>query len=59
MLVSVENVSKGFAGHQVLQNIDLKIEDHDRIGLIGVNGAGKSTLLKLIIGQEHCKLYSR
>ena len=52
MLVSVENVSKGFAGHQVLQNIDLKIEDHDRIGLIGVNGAGKSTLLKLIIGQE-------
>lgn len=52
MLVSIENVSKGFAGHEVLQNIDLKIEDQDRIGLIGVNGAGKSTLLKLIIGNE-------
>jgi len=52
MLVSIENVSKGFAGHEVLQNVDLKIEDQDRIGLIGVNGAGKSTLLKLITGSE-------
>ncbi len=52
MLVAVENVSKGFASHEVLKNISLKIEDRDRIGLIGANGAGKSTLLRLINGKD-------
>ena len=50
MLVAIDNLSKSFAGHQVLQNVSLKIEDRDRIGLIGANGAGKSTLLKMIVG---------
>ncbi len=31
-----------------LQNINLEIEQGDRIGIIGKNGAGKSTLLKLL-----------
>lgn len=50
MLVAIDNISKSFAGHLVLQNVSLKIEDRDRIGLIGANGAGKSTLLKMIVG---------
>lgn len=50
MIIDINGVSKSFGAKTVLTNIDLKIEDHDRIGLIGENGAGKSTLLNIIIG---------
>jgi ABC-type polysaccharide/polyol phosphate transport system ATPase subunit len=35
---------------QALENIDLRVEEGDRLGIIGHNGAGKSTLLKLLAG---------
>ncbi len=52
MLVSVEQVKKIYNGRAVLDGVDLRIEDTDRIGLIGVNGCGKSTLLRLLMGEE-------
>ncbi len=51
MIVNLVNVSKFFGAEEILTDISLKIEDHDRIGLIGANGAGKSTLLNLITGE--------
>lgn len=48
MIVNLMNVSKAFGAQEVLKDVSLKIEDQDRIGLIGANGAGKSTLLNLI-----------
>ena len=50
MVLSIEQLNKSFGANVVLENITAKIEDGDRIGLIGVNGAGKSTLLNLITG---------
>ncbi|WRS28012.1 ABC-F family ATP-binding cassette domain-containing protein [Oscillospiraceae bacterium MB08-C2-2] len=51
MILQLEDISKGFGAHQVLNPLTAKIEDQDRIGLIGVNGAGKSTLLNIIYGE--------
>ncbi|MBQ7083155.1 MAG: ABC-F type ribosomal protection protein [Oscillospiraceae bacterium] len=50
MVLSIEQLNKSFGANLILQDITAKIEDSDRIGLIGVNGAGKSTLLNLIVG---------
>ena len=50
-LLSLRDVSLGFGGHPILENINLQIERGERLGLVGRNGAGKSTLLKLIVGE--------
>lgn len=50
MILEITGLSKSFGAKTVLSNLDLKIEDRDRIGLIGENGAGKSTLLNIIVG---------
>lgn len=54
MLVTLNHVSKGFAGESVLKNISLSIQETDRIGLLGVNGVGKTTLLNIITGALIC-----
>ena len=51
MLIELNNVSKSFGIDKVLENINLTINDNDRIGLLGINGAGKSTLLNIISGE--------
>lgn len=52
MLLSVTDLNKIYNGETILEGINLTIDEHDRIGLIGVNGCGKSTLIRLIIGEE-------
>ncbi len=49
-LVSLQNVSIGFRGPYLLDDISCQIEASGRIGLLGRNGAGKSTLLKMLRG---------
>lgn len=50
MLVSLTNINKFYNGNQILNNVNLTIDENDRIGLVGVNGCGKSTLLKILTG---------
>jgi len=52
MLLSMTNVNKFYNGNQILKNVNLTIDENDRIGLIGINGCGKTTLLRLITGKE-------
>jgi ATP-binding cassette subfamily F protein uup len=50
-LISLQDVSIGFGGPRLLEEINLQIEEGEWIGLLGRNGMGKSTLLKLISGE--------
>ena len=50
MLISLNNISKGFLDKKILNNITLAVNDKDRIGLLGINGVGKTTLLNIISG---------
>lgn len=52
MLLRLTDINKFYNGNQVLSHVSMTVEDHDRIGLIGVNGCGKSTLLRILIGNE-------
>jgi len=49
-LVVFEKVSLGFGQKTIVNELDLRIGEGERIGLIGPNGSGKSTLLKLLSG---------
>ncbi|HOF40827.1 MAG TPA: ABC-F family ATP-binding cassette domain-containing protein [Candidatus Hydrogenedentes bacterium] len=50
-LVRLQKVSKSYDGIPVLDDVDFRIEDGEKIGLIGRNGTGKTTLFRLITGQ--------
>ncbi len=51
-LLRIENASAGYeADRPILSGIDLRIDNDDRIALLGQNGNGKSTLAKLIAGR--------
>ncbi|WP_026882599.1 ABC-F family ATP-binding cassette domain-containing protein [Clostridium akagii] len=51
-LLSIENISKSYSEKILFDNLNLGIDEGDKIGVIGVNGTGKSTLLKIIAGLE-------
>ena len=50
-ILAMEGVSVGYGGPPVLKRLDLRIDQDDRIALLGRNGEGKSTLSKLIAGR--------
>ena len=51
MLITSENMTFGYDGTPILENINFTVNETDRIGLIGSNGEGKTTLIKLILGE--------
>jgi ATP-binding cassette subfamily F protein 3 len=51
-IIAMEGVSVGYdPGDPVLKRLSLRIDDDDRVALLGANGNGKSTLAKLIAGR--------
>jgi ATP-binding cassette subfamily F protein 3 len=50
-ILRIENGTAGYGETTVLSQLDLRIDQDDRIALLGQNGQGKSTLAKLISGR--------
>ena len=50
-VLALEKVDVGYGGPPVLRGLDLRIDQDDRIALLGANGNGKSTLAKLLAGR--------
>lgn len=48
MLLTVNEVSKSFTGHQALDRVSLEVPRGSIYGLLGPNGAGKTTLIRII-----------
>ena len=51
MLLSADNLSFGFNGGSLLENLCFSLNEGDRVGLIGANGEGKTTLIRLILSE--------
>jgi len=49
-LFEMHSLSASYGANMVLQDVDLKVNENDFIGVIGPNGGGKTTLLKVILG---------
>jgi iron complex transport system ATP-binding protein len=49
-MLALQNVSAGYAGRPILQDIAVNISAGEFVGVIGPNGSGKTTLLRVISG---------
>lgn len=50
-LIRLENISKSFATESIIEDVDFRVEEGEKIGLIGRNGTGKSTLFRIMTGE--------
>lgn len=51
-VIEAENISKGFDGRTLIDNLSFSMPPNGIVGIIGPNGVGKTTLFKTIMGQE-------
>jgi len=47
-MILIENISKKYAGHYAIKNINFKVEAQEVLAIVGPSGSGKSTLLRCI-----------
>ncbi len=52
IILQANKIERSFAGEVLFDNLNLQVDERDRIALVGKNGAGKSTLLKILVGEE-------
>lgn len=53
LVLRLENITKSYTRNfNVLENLDLTLENSERLVVVGKNGAGKSTLLRILSGED-------
>ena len=50
IVLDAQNLSLSLAGKQLFEDLSFTINNHDRLGVLGINGTGKSTLLNVLSG---------
>jgi ATP-binding cassette subfamily F protein uup len=50
LVIEAKNVSKSFGNTPVIQDLSLRVQRGDCLGIVGPNGAGKTTLLNVLTG---------
>jgi zinc transport system ATP-binding protein len=48
--IVLKDITVRYGEKTVLEHVNLTVEDHDYLGVIGPNGGGKTTLMKIILG---------
>lgn len=49
-IIEIENLSKGFNGQVVLEEVDLDIYEGETLVILGASGSGKTVLMSLLVG---------
>ncbi len=49
-ILQIQNLRHSYGGFDIIRNVNLNVEKHHKIGLIGLNGSGKTTLLNILHG---------
>ncbi len=52
VLLDAHQISRRHGARSVLENVEVRIGEGERIALVGPNGGGKSTLLRILAGEE-------
>lgn len=50
--INIHGVTRSFGRVKALDNVNIAVEKHSILGLLGRNGAGKTTLMSIIAGQD-------
>lgn len=53
MLVQVKSAFKSFGSQELFKDLNLLIQENEKVALIGANGVGKTTLFNVLSGKEH------
>lgn len=48
--MNIEHLYMSFGLQEIFNDVNIRFNDNDKVGVVGVNGAGKSTLFNLILG---------
>lgn len=51
-LITAEHLTHSFTEQKLFDDVSFSLNEHEKVGIIGINGTGKSTLLKILAGKE-------